>query len=452
MNHTEALQQVRETILAERWSNPIPTNQLERLMIRWGSLHPYNVVDWAELPGTFDADRLKQSAEHILRESGMCGVMTDSSLKSFRIRSGQASIDVGTFETSWDDIGRYATDELNRPFSSGDSFPIRLAGVSTQWGQRIAMTFEHWLLDGYAAGSIFARIIRRYLGLDDSILPAFGTEDPSAEAALYNKQLINRELRVSRWPRLAWETVRSLCQLRSCYSPCTGDRKDLRVEVSFPWLSGDLLARLRVYCLSKNVTVNDVLMAALGEAILLETPERHEQRRRRDIALSCAVNLRQPNREALQQTPGVHLGFFRVICKSRLPHSFDEQLQSVKQQSMHAKRTRSYWQTVSEAAYSNWVWDKLPEGERVRHFMNNHPVAGGVSNLRHPTTWWRDGDKPILEHYQRAVPTGMMTPIALGITTVEGKLSLSVTQRVSGFAPRQADRVVERMIERIERL
>lgn len=440
-------QQVEQLQTLEMEARRHRTNQLQRLMMRWSSLHPYNVVDWVELKGAFDPLRLQHAATAVLVREHLSRVTVSEDLRSIESDAASIRVSVGTFESSWFDIEGYAAAELNRPFDMIDQSPIRLAGTTTRYGQRIAITFPHWLWDGYAAGRLFARIIRRYLGL-----PSIDSHS-SAEKLSDGKQSFQKqESSYRRWPFLAMETIQSAVALRSCYSSCKGDRNDLRVDVSFPSLSGDLLDRLRHFSRANRLTVNDILLAALGEAILAETPERSEQARRTRIAISSAVDLRQRHPEFMHDSPGVHLGFFRVICEEQKGRTFDDQLQVIQRQTARAKSKRTHCQSLAEVAYSNWMWNKLPARERIRHFMNNHPVAGGLSNLRHPFLWWSQDGTPIVEHYQRAVPTGMMTPLAIGVTTVDGKLSLSATKRLSGYDSRQADAIVDRMIERMERL
>lgn len=423
------------------------TNQLQKLMLRWSSLHPYNVVDCIELKGAFDPLRLQQAATDALDRENLTCVTVSENFGAIRAEVTSNLAPVESFETSWLDLERYVAAELNRPFDTNDRSPIRLAGTTTRYGQRIALTFPHWLMDGYSAGLLFARIVRRYLGLPDIDVGAL-----EGRSIRGNESFKRQELCFRRWPFLAMETIRSATALRSCYSSCKGDRNDLRVDVSFPSLSGDLLDRLRHFSRVNQLTVNDILLAALGEAILEETPERSEQARRRRIAISSAVDLRQRHPELVTDLPGVHLGFFRVVCEDQKARTFDDHLEAVQRQTAQAKRRRAHCQSLAEVAYSNWMWNKLPERERIRHFMNNHPVAGGISNLRHPFLWWSHDGSPIIEHYQRAVPTGMMTPLAIGVTSVEGKISLSATRRLSGYDSRQADGIVDRMIDRIERL
>lgn len=447
MLSTHALQQVEQSHSIERDVRLHRTNQLQRLMMRWSSLHPYNVVDWIELQGTFDRLRLQQAANAILERENLSRVEVSDDLKSINSVATPNQVPVETLETSWFDIEGYAAREMNRPFDMNDRSPVRLAGTTTRYGQRIALTFPHWLWDGFAAGLFFARIIRRYLGLPDIDSSSSAKMSTNGKVSFQKQELCYR-----RWPFLAIETIRSAVALRSCYSSCKGDRNDLRVDVSFPSLSGDLLDRLRHFSRSNNLTVNDILLAALGEAILAETPERREQSRRRRIAISSAVDLRQRHPELVNDLPGVHLGFFRVTCEEQKGRTFNDQLELIHRQTARAKSKRTHCQSLAEIAYSNWMWNKLPASERIRHFMNNHPVAGGISNLRHPFLWWSQDGSPIVEHYQRAVPTGMMTPLAIGVTTVEGKMSLSATKRLTGYDSRQADAIVDRMIERVERL
>jgi len=447
MIDNDMLQQIEQSTERHVSVRTHRTNQLQKLMLRWNSLHPYNVVDWIELKGAFDPLRLQQAARFVLDRENLTSVSVDDHLKVIHASGATAQIPVKSIETSWIDIERYAAAELNRPFDPSDRSPIRLAGTTTRYGQRIVLTFPHWLMDGYAAGNLFAHIVRRYLSLPEFEVGE-GDKVPIGKKSSFQRQ----ELSAARWPFLAMETVRSAIALRSCYSSCRGERDDLRVDVNFPSLTGDLLDRLRHFSRANRLTVNDVLLASLAEAILAETPERSDQARRRRVAISSAVDLRQRHPELIHQMPGVHLGFFRVICDDQKSRTFEDHLDVVQKQTARAKRKRTHCQSLAEIAYSNWMWNKLPERERVRHFMNNHPVAAGISNLRHPFLWWSHDGEPIVEHYQRAVPTGMMTPLAIGVTTVEGKISISATKRLSGYDSRQADAIVDRMIERLERL
>lgn len=426
-------------------------NSFQQLMQRWSTLHPYNVVDIARLSGSFDPQRLQKAAESVLEEWGIGRLELDPDERRFTYHSGPAHVDVQplavSVETTSSDLARHATTELNRPFPKNGQFPIRMAGANVGNEQYITWTYQHWPLDGSAGKNLFLTIMRRYLGLRaSSVLCLSGRQLPSMRQAFW------RHTGFRHWLKFARETYQSLRALRHCHAPLCGERTDLTVEVDAPEIPADALCRLQHEGRRHGVTVNDVLVAGLVAAIFAEIPASLQQTRRRNLAISNIANLRTLAPEQLNHVTGLYLGCFDVFAGASDCTSFEGLVKSISRQTGRVKRGHLYLRCLGELAYSNRVWPWFSPAERVRHLMNNHPVAAGVSNLRLDDKLFDNGLAEVCQQVTRAVPTGMMTPMALGVTTALGRLSMTFTSRTTGYPRGQRQAIIARYVDWLESL
>jgi hypothetical protein len=172
----------------------------------------------------------------------------------------------------------------------------------------------------------------------------------------------------------------------------------------------------------------------------------------RDLNVCNIVDLRPLGGVALRHAAGLYLGFFTTRWRGPVRGRFLDLVAHVRRQSARAKATRSYLAGRYHYRLMRWLWPALPRPLRGWYFANCLPLTGGISNLRLPATWYGGDLGDRVGAYWRAVPLGVLAPLALGVTTVRDRLTVGMTARRSGFSAQEVRAVAEVLVGRLARL
>jgi len=408
-------------------SSALTRNSFQQLMWHWAQLHPYNGVAIVQLTGPAEPERFGVVAARAFERLGIRGIVVEVGVGG----DDPASIDRRA-------IGRLATSELNRPFDPTCEWPVRWSLWPGEGHHHVIMTFDHWMADGYSMDWLLASVLAEYVG---------GSQpDPAAPQPLPISRLALATEWLARGPRLVREHVR----MRRCHRPAHGDERDLSTIAHFPTLPGDLLVRLQEAARRHRCTINDLLMTALGEAVVANTPNYLRSPRRGDFAIAAVVDLR-PLRATRLDVPGMHLSYFNVFCSFE-EAEFDRMLVTLRDQAAAAKLGRRYLQGIPELAAAAWMWPRLPAGKRIAYFAHRKPVVGGVSNVRVPDRWIADALRHRLVSWRHAAPTGPMTPLVVQATSALGRLEMEISSRASGYSRDQVAGITASFCERVASL
>lgn len=334
-----------------------------------------------------------------------------------------------------------ATFELNRRFAPG-GFPVRLFVLPRAEYHYIGRTYQHWVGDAYSMNSLLARVIAEYLGIDaPASLGATARRCPSFREAFAGV------MGPHRWCVRAAELAGELVRFRRCHRPSYGRESDLSVRVRFPTVPDDALTRLTAAARRSGVTVNEVVLAALAEAIALQTPERVGDHRR-DLALTSVVNVRPLRPAALNDRMGLYLAYFTVMCRGDNAR-FEDLLSQVHAQSAKAKAGTTYLKAGIELQIAAALWPHIRAERRIEFFSHRKPAAGAVTNIRVPEAWLAGELGEATGGWWRAASAGPMTPLAVSVTTAGKQFTCGIASRASGYAPDAVAKIAAQFVERL---
>ncbi|MFM8807643.1 MAG: hypothetical protein ACKOJB_01845, partial [Chthoniobacterales bacterium] len=149
-------------------SQPIALNEIQRTMLRWNSVHPYNVVDLVEILRPVTPEQLRAAAKVVLAEMGLGIPRTDEAETSVSFNELSGCLEVSRRSLRSEAIPaleKFLSEELNRPLHVGRDAALRLALVESESHRYVAMTYQHWVMDGVAAARVLRRILAEAFGL-----------------------------------------------------------------------------------------------------------------------------------------------------------------------------------------------------------------------------------------------------------------------------------------------
>jgi hypothetical protein len=424
----------------------------QQMMYQWSQAHPYNAVGIIGLRGPANAARLQQAARAVLENLGMSHVLLEPGGRGFRFQAGPSNLAVETLSPPAclsdhrvlaDRVGT----ELNHPFGASTQLPLRIFVFPGHHGHYVGLSYQHWIADGFAINHLIHRILTRYLEL-----APVDQSGPIAPCGPSDRRVFERRLSWGRKAGIVYNAVRNLLQMRYCHSPSHGDRNDLRVETRLLDLPANILQRLRASARRREATVGDLLLAALAEAVALNTQDRLRFGRRKDLALSSVVDLRKDAHPKLAGFQGVYLGYLTVICRSAQMQNFDRLLRHIRDQTRSAKRNGSYLRTLVEMPVLSALWSRLPPAARARYCSNQMPFVGFLSNQRLASTWCSGPLAEYVTEYRSAAGTGPISLLTLSAATLADRLTLSLTSRVTGLSGHQVAAIAEQTCHRLESL
>jgi hypothetical protein len=394
-----------------------------RLMRRWSGLHPYNAIVTAEVVGELDPERLREEAHRALGELGYPG----------RLRFEAGGEDEPTSDAAFDAC---ATRELNEPFGP-DEVPFRIHVARAKGRTRVGITWDHWAAGGRSASWLALHGLSRALDapIPNEPWPPQGRAGvPPARTTLHAMRGL----------------VRDLLRMRHAFAPAAGDRDDLRVSAHTLALAPDVLARMNAAMRARGAAFQDLLLAALAEALAAATPERTKETRRRELALGIVVEL-----GALSPNPfafGNALGHFPVFASPDEAPVFDAMLASISEQTRARMSPDSYAQSLLELNVANLLWPLVKRSEKGRYFRRQWVLAGGISNIKMPSAFLAPplGDR--IASYRCYIPTGPLLPLVVLATRVRRAVVLTATFQTSAWRLEQREAILRILKERLESL
>lgn len=427
-------------------------NQFQQLMHTWAKHHPYNAMDLVEVLRPADAQALRDAVASELQACGIAQLRDEVDGWHYEFVPGPAQPLIEIVTPPADNapllsLREYATAQINRPFANGPALPVRFGIVQCERGHFVTMTYQHWLFDGLTAGDLFRRILTRYLRRDCETM---------ASRCDFHSPPLSRVLR--RLPgRIPWtvaaiEIVQKVIRSKQSLLPSAGDWSDPQTQVD--WLhAGDdgLLERIVAWGRRHRASVNEVLSALLADALAVALASEVARRRGRYISVGGVADLRRVVGSRLADAPGMFLGSFYLSCPTPLPNDLGKVVACLRRQMRRVKRRRLVLCCGLEFWMLRQLWSVVPSSLRDWYFTRVVPHTGGLSNLVYPSQWYAPL-AGLLGQYWRAVPPGPLTTLALGVTTVGGRLSIELTTRRKSYSATQLTVFRERLLMQLRRL
>ena len=399
----------------------------------WAEVHPFNVISLVRLRGPADVETLRAAIGQVHARAGLA--RADALIEIAVERSGSAQRNSDT-----DPLVARIADELNRPFVGASEPPIRFFVLAGRDDHYIGRVYQHWIGDAYALNLLLCRTLATYLGVDQTS-DAAGDIDPSPVTL---RSIVARQIGVVRWLRLLAETAAEHWTMRGCYAPWSRALSDLGATPRLIDLPPAVLTRVTAAARGRGVTINDLLLACLAEAIAINTPERRQAPRRRHLALTSIVDLRPTAPTRLAHRMGLYLSYFNVICRDGSTTDFERLVSAIRARTARVKRHHGHLGSLLELAAASRLWPSLTPGTQPAYFFARKPVAGAVTNVRVPGTWLTDALRERVREWHQIVSPGPMTPLVLAATSAAGRLTCSLTTHASGYSAAQVDAIARR--------
>jgi NRPS condensation-like uncharacterized protein len=238
---------------------------------------------------------------------------------------------------------------------------------------------------------------------------------------------------------------------RSCRPPCRTDQPAINAFLSFrvePTEFAMLLGTAKDW----GVTLNDLCLAILLQALAQVVPRDRGAARRNELGVASIVNLRGEFESDPSDTFGQFLASFRVSHPVPPDIGLRELATAVHERTERIKKEKLYLQTLLGLAFTDLAWRFLTP-ERRRHFFAKHyAIWAGMTSLNVDALWRSVAGPAAAREYARAVPTGPLSPMVFAMTTFRGAMHLGVSFRTADVSRQTAGGVATAFLDRTRNL
>lgn len=422
-------------------------NLFQAAMLRWRALHPYSAVHAVRIDRPVDAQRLSAVVDGELEALGLTGLTLDAARKRFEYAGGPGRAPLAVVHGGDDPLQTLAREierELNAPFpGDGPLVPFRFVAIDARTWFYLALTYDHWIA---AADSIVVLL----KGFRDAYIGAAASRRsplllyPATTGRLFRAHSGAAIRGLRRMRDIAASARRSV---RARYPGGADPRNGFvycRVEAP------DFAAAVRV-AKAWGVTVNDLLLAVLMQALDPVVGERPSDKRRHELAVASIVNVRHDFGYDAMTTFGQFLSSFRVAHPLPPGTGLRQLARDIHAETARIKNERLYMQTLLAIATIGADWRFLSPAQRQGFHAKHYPVWGAISMMNVDAQWKEAGGEPSPE-YLRAVSTGPLAPLVVAATTSAGVLHAGISYRTAAFAREVVESIAAAILERIAQL
>lgn len=419
-------------------------NLFQSAMLRWRGLYPYNAVHVAELPGTLDAERLEAAIAAHLAATGITRLALDTKRRRYEYAGGAVRVTLPVHDANGEAMSvleREMERHLNTPFgpAPGESAyePLRFFAVRNGGSFHVGVAYDHVIAGGDSIVALLQDIAARYDGTYPDNEPAPDLY-PRPYGRLFRRNLLAFYLGFHFLP---WMLLRSRRLVRPRY-PHGESRYNAFTSIEF---TPGIHAAVRRTAKQWGVTVNDMLLAMLLDAIAAQIPDRLAAPRRREVGIACVINLRGELEPGTREVFGQFLSSFFVSHLVPPGTSLETLAHAVHEQTQRMRRRKLYLQTLCLLGGVGVAWRFMTPEQHKQMYAKAYPVWGGVSALNVEAMWKAGvGEAPIL-HYLRAISTGPFSPLVLAPASVGDGMHIGVSWRPSAFTRAEIDRITAAM-------
>jgi NRPS condensation-like uncharacterized protein len=412
--------------------HPAPLNVFQKTQLHWETIHPYNAAQLATLDRAFSTEQLTRAFNHAITDLRLgTFVHVDDRYWIDRIDHQPAQVLVVS------DLERFLSEQLNTPFPPLASFPFRPFANGTT----IGLIYQHWVADSVSVRTLMRAWLACLLDRSD-LSPRPVRLDDRTTLARFSPSCSNWSV-VSQASELLG-FARSMKRMRRVETSNTDQRVHTRIRA----LEGGFVNHLRAAAKAHGSTVGDLLLASVTHACATVGPSKLV-RSRPDLAMGTIVDLRNRNPNLTDRVFGLYLGFMISTFRDHDLSTFDATIARA--------RTLRLMQTHKHSAEASqlrmWIGlqiaRRMPSKSLLEFYRKRFPLAGGISNVNLTGSWMPD--VPQIVRYDRISPTGPLMPIVVTPTTLGGAFSLCYTYKTAILDDASAARIVDSMIEMLQR-
>lgn len=425
-------------------------NLFQRMMLRWRDLHPYNPVHVVRVPAALDAERLRTCIGDWLRSLGLTGLVLDLERWRFRYEGGIAEVEL-TVAAAGDDalavLSNAIEREFNAPFSrAAGASPFRFFAIDGGGAFHLALAYDHFVAGGDSIARLLTGIACTYSGRAAGTAPAALELYPATYRSVFLRHPLWAIGAILGLPRM-------IASARRAHRPRYANVEDPYNAFTYFRLGPGQVRALLGAGKAWGVTLNDLLMATLLQALSPLAAERRRARRRTELAVASIVNIRQDFQGGASNALSPFLAAFRVGHPVPEGIGLRQLVQDVHAATVRLKRGHRYLQSILALGVSALLWRFLSSRRRHGFYPKYYPAWAGVTTLNVNPIWDRTGyaDTAALD-YLRAVPTGPLCPLVFAVTTVRDVLHVGVSYRTAAFSRAAVDGVAAEFLRCIDRL
>ena len=429
-------------------------NLFQRMMLRWSDLHPYSGVHVIQIPQPLMEQRLAERIARQLEAHGLTGLVVDRDRRWFRYEGGPAQVTLEVLPGAHDPFAAVCgavERQLNAPFPHQRAAnPFRFFAVATADSFYLGLAYDHFIAGGDSIALLLKDIADDF-SASERVGP--GSSAPGLYPATYRHLLMRHPVAFLRG---VIGLPRQLARSRRSFRPRFRGEDNPYNGFAYLKLNPTQLAALRRAGKAWGVTINDVFLGSLLQALAPLATDRWQERRRRELAVASIVNARDDFGADPRRTFGQFLASFRIAHAVPEGISLRDLVHDVHAETTRIKRHKLYLQTIMALGLSSLIWRFLSIPRRQRFFAKHYPAWGGVTALNVDALWAMgesgNSQSPDYPDYIRAVSTGPLCPMVLAVTTARDTLHVGLSFRTAAFSRADVDGVIAGFKQCIESL
>jgi len=417
-------------------------NPFQEVMAYWETAHPYNAGQVVRLDGRVDVPALQAAIQTACQHAGVGTLVLDRHRRRYGYdRAGSIQLEVIVpGDSPADTLRRALTESLNARFPDGPHHPIRWSILEDPGtGSSLLITVWHHLAaDEMSMRLLLRRVLNQYYGAQHpedghplAVLP------PSLSRAIGSRhRYLSQIAALGRIIRLRL-AVRKVYRFKEVKT--RGEGTHIHLASLPPGLAGQLVT----LCRSHGVTVNDLILAALGKVLARATAQARAHGSKRNLALGAAVSLRSVAPEALAHCFGVFLGHWITLLR-RPDAALPALLRQIAVQTRAEKSAQRA--AVSQLGYS--LLGLMSRWGSIRHdgqwYEKVYRLSGSVSNVRASTEWFGHAGQHIRE-YCLVSPPGPAMPLVVASATLDDRLNLCLVARDAALSAAETGTLLDQL-------
>lgn len=417
-------------------------------MRRWSRLSAYNAGQMMLVQGKPNLDLWRDAAEGVIAELGL-GVP--------RFRKHDKVVEFSppppfSIQRVTSSLQSFANEELNRSFTSRE-LPIRFfVQERTDGTYYFGAFYDHWIADSYSMRELMRRIWERYNRIDLS----GQTQGMTRQAASFSSLFRDRIGLLSE-SAIAKGVNRFLARHVGAFSIELRDRLDFNANFLHANFPAGLITNVLEKAKNNEASVNDVFLAALGQAMKATCSDRRKGNDRYDrLSIGTIVDIRDSAQEPLDNVFGLYLSGYLTVLDKPDKQSLNSLIRTIANRKRRREKetfdvVRAY-SGFAMAHFTKECWNK--EKYLAALEKKNVPVVAGISNVNLTNEWMdqlpnHNDDKQLaVLDYLRISPVGPL-PLVFTLTTLRDQLSVCVTYRTTAFKRDQVESIVSRFADKL---
>lgn len=424
-------------------------NAFQTAMLRWRELHPYSAVHIVRVDGPLDPARLAARIGAELEALGLTGLTLDAKRARYEYGGGPAAPAIRVCGGAADPMPVLRGEierELNAPFPRDGAYdPFRFFAVDAGTAFYLGLTYDHLL----AAGDSIVVLMQRLHAACSGIAPRASASPWSRYPPTYRRLMLQHP---GRW-------LRGLGQLRQMAASCRRSVRPRYPRAPDPYnafthfsLDPTTFAAVMSAAKSWRVTLNDLLLALLMQALDPVVGPRPASERRNELAVASVINLRGEFGLDANATFGQFLSSFRVSHPLPPGTPLATLAQDIHRETAQVKNAKLYRPSLMAVGVSGLLWRLLSVERRHKFHTKNYPTWGAITTVNVDALWAHAGGAMPPPEYLRAVSTGPSTPLVLAVSTAGGTLDAGISYRTAAFTTDEVDRIVNAVVAGAQQL